>query len=165
MRNAGQITTSVSYFIIMTVFFPQRVQGRPESIMIAYISCVKKLNLISDKLKAEKRLRVGVERENRFLEFNQNVTSISQSTEHPIGYHPMTQSNCIFQNYHPLPSIQTTSQFPFQFNSDPIGSNNSNIQEIKFKWAFFESSVIFRLNTELTFWTYNPKLSFLRKSA
>ena len=93
---------------------------------------------ILDKLKAEKRLRVGVERENRFLEFNQNVTSISQSTEHPIGsdiirYHPMSQSNCIFQNYHPLPSIQTTSQFPFQFNSDPIGSNNSNIQEIKFK--------------------------------
>ena len=88
---------------------------------------------ILDKLKAEKRLRVGVERENRFLEFNQNVTSIGQSSENSIGYHPMSQSNCIFQNYHPLPSIQTTSQFPFQFNTDPIGSNNSNIQEIKFK--------------------------------
>ena len=88
---------------------------------------------ILDKLKAEKRFRVGVERENRFLEFNQNVTCIGQSSENPIGYHPMSQSNCIFQNYHPLPSIQTTSQFPFQFNTDPIGSNNSNIQEIKFK--------------------------------
>ena len=60
-------------------------------------------------------------------------------SENPISYHPISQSNCVFQNYHPLPSIHTASQFQFQFNTDPVGSNNSNIQEIKFKWINFQS--------------------------
>ena len=79
-----------------------------------------------DKLKAEKSLRIGIEMENRFLDFNP-----AMNLQPPQVYQTSHQAANYY--HHPLPSIQTTSQFPFQFNSAPIGSNSSDIQEIKFK--------------------------------
>ena len=90
-----------------------------------------------DKLKAEKSFRIGIEMENRFLDFNPNLSVAMNPQSLPPQAYQMSQptTNCIYQNYHhPLPSIQPTSQFPFQFNADHIGSaSNSNVLAIKYK--------------------------------